>query len=49
VLQHKGIGKGLPVLENILHTTFMNSLLPEGRNTASETGVTVDSVVGVIH
>jgi len=45
VLQHKGIGEGLLVLENILHITFINSLLSESRNAASETGVNVDTVL----
>jgi hypothetical protein len=45
VLQHKGTGEGLPVLENILHITFIYSLLSESRNTTSETGVIVDTLL----
>jgi len=44
-LQHKGIGEGLPVLENILHITFIKSFLSESRNTASEAGVNGDTVL----
>jgi hypothetical protein len=37
--------KELPVLENILHITFINSLLSESRNTTLETVVIVDTVL----